>query len=183
MDEDTQRSCKSLLCEYQEDPTNIDLRNSLFIVVHKDVIKWIKSWHARHNQFVSPQEILSETWDCFLYCIDNYTDWNVPVPSHFTRYINWHLSAKGRKDRMGQSVETGAPLEIPEEVSLDDSVGNIRSTGDLLKNFREFLEEKERGIFDDALLNSMKHKDEHPLGKYTYVKATLRKVIMFFLKE
>jgi len=190
MTREVQEQCRDLLCRYQEDLSNIEVRNKLFLIMLPTLMKWVSAWYVRRQSYPAKEEILSDTWDCFLYCVDRYSDWNVPLPSHFTRYINWFLNDKENKIRKVNGPMVRITDDYSNEYGMED-VGDIAASGSIigassfLGELRSGLDLENQAIFDDALTNSTVNKQRlgMPAQKYLAIKATYRKMITFFLEK
>ena len=156
-----------------------NLRNRLYLELRPYLIKWLKSIYAEKNIFLNDDNLLSISWDCYLFCLKNYVPHkNIPLPNHFYSYAKFYvLSSKKENDK---NIEQYKENEIKEQNDLSYELI------DELKKFKEVLPKEYQAIFDDALhslygenKDRLKRSKETPIHYYRYCEA--KKIMKIFI--
>ena len=170
--------------------TRNKIRNELYLLVKPFQIKCIKERMAKRKTWLEEPEILSMSWDAFLFWLQRYKE-KYFLPFHIRTYTGFFLGG----------IRRGEPKEIYLEESKRE-VGEvvfecskeIREDYVALKQFHEFIE-KELGreyivIFEDALMSMtpsnfhrINREKEFGINHYRYVEAKkiFRQMIAFLL--
>jgi hypothetical protein len=184
--------CTAIMKELYSHSSGIEkekYRNKLYLLLQESIIKWMCSILKSKAIFISQEEILSQSWDCFLFCLKYYNlEKNIPILNHFYAYTKFFLllkesSKKYLKNKPVKSNkgESGEGYSLSTFECLDD-----------LKSFRESLPEDYKTIFDDSFLSmGSAHKDrvrrlgETSVKYYQYheSKKIFRIVIDFLLRR
>ena len=187
-----QKECSKLIKSYhttKQDKRKIDYRNKLFEIMLTQMQIWIKSILGKWGIHRSSEEILSLSWDAFMFCLDKYSILkNTPVPIYFYSFTRYFLLIHFAKEQ-GITV----PLEeLVDTLGLVNSDENIMF-GRLLRmhQVRSCLPEEHQFVWDDAYLSMSKHimdkkgvSDLYGLTQNTYynLKRSYVSIITFLLK-
>ena len=147
--------CHKMICRYKscrnEEKRNI-LRNEIFLIINPFMAKWIPAILSKKGMFLSHEEILSRSWDCFEFCLKHFkVKGPIQVPNHFYAYTKFYLIMKiirvsnKEKRRRKNNIE----LEKLKTESMDIIYENL----DELRYFRSMLEPGYNVVFDDALMS------------------------------
>jgi len=161
MNKQLQKDCLELVKKYNSYKSKrykTEYRNKIFLMMQPWMIKWIKSILSKWGKFESEQEILSTAWDAFYYCLNKYSNYEVPIPKYFHDFTRYYLLMEyARRDKvslpMRELQDTLALVDTPENILFDRLL--------TLNQFRDVLPEEYRGIWDDAcfsLAASVKEK-------------------------
>lgn len=176
--------CYDLIKKYKEEEDETEqqiIRNQIFSLLSSHMERWIKSILSGRGHYLDQQEILSQSWDCFEFCLRHYKiDGLIPVPNHFYSYSKFYLSMSTRKDFERAKKETTDILNmagqkrglfgerkkiiinsdcdgiINEKDSLlqvEDSFLPVYEHIDELKSFRALLPSEYVSVFDDAIMS------------------------------
>lgn len=150
MTRDLQDECKKLIKRYNNAKTKntkIKLRNMLYEKMMVFQIKWIKSILKRWGRREEEKEILSISWDAFVFCIEKYNNFNVPLPKYFFDFTRYFLLIKyAKKDRVFIPID-----ELKETLGLVDNPQNMGFEKLLTwYQFRNVIPDRYKIIWDDA---------------------------------
>lgn len=164
----------------EEDETNKrKIRNELFLIVFPFLEKWFLSICKKKGMYFTKEEIKSECWDCFEFCLHNYKYENVPIPNFFYTYTKFFILTKINKSK-NQKFYKNREISYSnfEDWGIDDTerLGDLK--GDLnfdnspfvikgyddstievyehieeLKTFKSMLPEEYKSVFDDAIMS------------------------------
>lgn len=180
--------CKKLVIQIRSrkfsDEKKNELRNQLYNIMREDILKWMSSI-IRGKDFLSQQELLSLSWDCFLFCLQYYKlGRNIPIPNHFYATTKFFLLSIYHKKMMSEKNK-----QSMEDVEVEEFDLSVFDSLDDLKSFKENLPEEYKLVFDDALMSmsgcrrsGVRRLKESPLSYYQYCEAKkIMKVIISFL--
>ena len=176
--------CKEEIIKFLTLPEGLEkdqLRNNLFLYMEKDLGNWTKSILNSIGMFSTKQLVLSLSWDCFLYCLHSYRKLEVPLGFHFYRNSRYCV-LKQLRTKKTQSVISYGEFDICTD--RNDEIKFIE-----LKRFVEYIPQKYKPIFNDALM-SMYHgsrarskenwnKEEMSYMEYKSIKQILISVISY----
>lgn len=148
------------------------VRNDLYEKMMSWMLIWMKSILAKWGKSEYPEELLSMSWDAFMFCLKYYKQ-GYPLAKHFHEYTKYHLLIKYAKEE-----KVSLPLEeLKETLSLVETPQNIMFEKLLtLRQFRDVIPERYKIVWDDATLSlSSKISDRvktpnHGLDDNLYVK-------------
>lgn len=175
------RDCTGLIKKLKGKNVNKDkIRNELFLLLREPVLKWMGSILRNRNHY-SETEMISLSWDCFLFCLKYYkSHLKIPVPNHFYAYTKFFLlTVHPKKHLTGDHSLPDYDLSVFED--LDD-----------LKEFKKALPKNYALVFDDALMSMsgcrrdrIRRIDETFLKYYQYheAKKIMKYVIIFLLRR
>lgn len=156
-----------------------EVRNELFELLREPIIRWMKSIMKNKN-YMTEQELISHSWDCFLFCLERYKkELKIPIPNHFHSYTKFYLLST-------YSKTPAAPEDDLQHNSHDFA---IFEGLDELKKFRDILPQEYQIVFDDSLMSMTKnnrdrvrrHKESY-LQYYQYREAKkIMKIVIDFL--
>ena len=91
MDEKQQRECHLLIKKYKElkrEATKAKYRNRIHTMMNDFMLIQIKVILNRWKKYITGDELLSISWDAFLFCLNHYNPekFSSPIP-HFYIYI------------------------------------------------------------------------------------------------
>lgn len=128
-----------------------EYRNRIYLLMKVDILIWIKAIMKKWNRFEEEGELLSLSWDIYIFCLDHYIPEKLtPVPKFFFEYTRYFLLMYYAKQ---QSIRV--PLEELQEVlELIEEPENI-AFGMLLRlyEFREVIPDDCKIVWDDAYLS------------------------------
>lgn len=157
---------------------NNKLRNDLYDILQTHIIKWMSSI-LRDRNYYSKNELLSLSWDCFLFCLKYFKlERNIPIPNHFYAYTKFFLLSQYPKILTNN---TGGCL-YTDDVFIYEAL-------DELKKFREDLPDNYQTVFDDALMSMSNCRKDHVrrlertnIKYYQYCEAKkIMKIMIDFL--
>lgn len=178
MNRELQDICLGLLRKWQFTKDD-EIRNELYTKLMPFLLKWIKSICRRKRYYYSEEELLSLTWEYFLIGIDSYENWEIPLPIHFMNTIEWHLVGSNKKDK--RLEKKFVPLEDEVEEKVERLQCGIISSDSFLTEFRSYLPEQERQIFDSAFTGQISRDNSIPVNKFYAARRVFRHLIKFFL--
>jgi len=165
-----------------------NVRNALYLKIKDDIIKWIKSICGQWSKSIPSDEILSISWDIFLFCLKHYKE-NYKFSFHCYRYTKYYLLNKFAKEGTVR-----IPLdELKETIAIGEDDSQNATFEQLLTiiQIRNDIPEEYRIIFDDAIQSfdkeamPLRTKSETGLPDPVYhaVKKVLTSVIRFLVKQ
>jgi hypothetical protein len=168
------------------------IRNDLFMVLLPYLSKWCVACLKRRNIYFNKQELLSYVWEAYLFCLDKYVKLEVPLPSHFTKYIFYFTFIYQKEKNNMENLNLDLyKCGYDSGMETETYIPTIFSSADIIIRFRNSLDEIHQAIFDDALFgtsaenypNSFKKsgKSRLPFYKYNAAKDVYKKIIAFFL--
>jgi len=197
MDEALAKKCKSKIWKYRlkrSGKKRDKLRNDIYLLMKDDITGWIMGY-LKGKTHVPMEEIISHSWDCFLYCLKRYKfNRGIGIPNHFYKYTGFFL-------QMNPLYQVKEPGRIDWDIAINETTKteidktNLLTVYDQLgelKTFRSMLPEDYYVPFDDAFLSlSPALKDrvyretECPLTqtKYKESKKLFKIVIDFLLRK
>lgn len=188
MNKADQNYCKEEIIKYLalEDGVDRDnIRNNLFLFMERELGNWTKSILNSIGMFSTKQLILSLSWDCFLYCIHTYRKLEVPLGFHFYRNSKYCV-LKQLRVKKTQAIISYGDFDICTD--RKDEFKFIE-----LKRFGEFLPEKYKPVFIDALMSMNHHgrarsqqnwnREDMNYMEYKSVKQILVSVISYLVQS
>lgn len=125
------------------------LRNKIFIEMLPFLKKWMSGILSKKKVFLSQEEMLSKSWDCFLYSLKHYkVHRGINLPNHFYTYTNFYL----------RIIQIDYKEEIDQyhrALTIDWHPENFYIHLEELNAFRKTLDDEYKMIFDDALMSMM----------------------------
>lgn len=195
MDKECQDKCFLLIKKYKklkQKKAVSKCRNELYDLFSYDILTWTKSTLSKWKRYLEKEELLSISWDIFIYCLDNYNPalYAHPLP-YFYRYTNYWLFIYFSKKDEGLFL----PIEeLEDTLKIVDSPENI-AFGKLLRLYkmRETIPDDSKVVWDDAFLslnNSERKRDNYRskeigMGSNTYLKLkrSFKGLIRFVLEN
>lgn len=167
-----------------------NIRNRLFYAMYDDIMKWINSSTDSNSVLSSKQEIVSLSWDCFLFSLKYYKpEKNIPILNHFSSYVRFYIKTENRKHWREKTKEKNLGLAEISEPSFPPSFETEYLTEEL-QEFRRMLDEDLAKVFDDALLSMRASTKERTTknkpfakGRYYDRKRIFKIVIDFLLRR
>lgn len=152
------QNCRELIISHHSslvESERAKLRNQTFKIMKPYMAKWIQAILADQKVYISPQEIISKSWDCFEYSLEHFKPHKkIGVANHFYSYTRFYLLM----NRPGLKMNT--PIKSDkEEVYHPDHEGrslpdeNLFNDLQELNAFRKTLDENQKVVFDDAVIS------------------------------
>lgn len=94
MNKELQEEYRNLIIKaktYKRKSLIIEKRNQIYLLLMPYLEKWVKTILKKWAKYESEQEVRSLTWDCFLFCYERYSNYNVPITYFFYYYSRYHL--------------------------------------------------------------------------------------------
>ena len=192
MNSKTESECKDLIQKYycyKQNSRKIKVRNKLYCIMSSDMQMWVKSVLKKWGRYEEPGEVLSISFDAFLFCLDRYLiSKENSLPKFFydaTRYFLLMKYAKSNKVLL--------PIEELKEILKleNDSLNNMFNDMLTISQFRESLtREEEKIVWDDACMSlskcHMERKEQRKrcgmsTGEYTRLKRVFINQIKLIL--
>ena len=184
MDKECQEYCYKLIKKYKSlkrESSKAKYRNELYDILKDYIIIWMKSTLGRWKRYMEEGELLSNSWDVFFFCLENYNSdkFDTHIPYFFSRYTNYWILMYFAKSDEGIHIpiedleETLKTVEDPENIAF----------GKLLKlyRFRDTLPESSKPVWDDSFLSlSVMNSDKE---NYKSVDNKLPQKVYYMLKE
>ncbi len=196
MDKKLQEECYKLIKKYKSikrESYKVKYRNKLYSHLNEYILIWTKSILNRWKRYMDKGELISNSWDIFIFCLDSYDveKFDTHIPYFFARYTRYWLLTHYAKKEEGILV----PLE-----DLEDTLKTIEDPqniafGRLLKlyRYRDTLPEDSKLVWDDALLSinyTDRKRDNYRSKKigmadstYLKLKQSFKGIIKFILEE
>lgn len=138
---------------YKSERHRIRARNDVYELMRTKVVGYVKGVLARWHRYEDETELLSLSWDAFLFCLDRYVDEKYDIYGHFNTYCRYFLLLhyEGKDKGMDREVYLE---DVKDVISLrtddpSDAIGKLIE----LKAFRDSLvQEHQRRIFDHVVL-------------------------------
>jgi len=150
------KKCKDLIRKYRSghitDKTKESIRNKIYMCLQPSIIKWIPEILSKKGIYLERQEIISRSWDCFIFSLKKYDSTKIyGLPNHFYAYTRFYLLMHPpyRKDDE-EAEQTSEDRKITQSI---DSEQSIYENLDELKNFRKALPKEYRMVFDDSVMS------------------------------
>ena len=152
MSKDVIEKCNFLVnryCNYKYKKHKEKTRNELYSEMRGYLVSWINSMLKSWRISETSNEVLSQSWFAFIYCLDNYKqDYNISVEKHFyvyTRYFLLHNYAKKEYVHISLDELKGIlnQFPTPENQHFERLL--------TLYQFRDVISEKTKSIWDDAM--------------------------------
>ena len=164
------------------------IRNDIFLLIYPFLEKWVNSILGKRKIYVENSEMLSLSWDCFVFCLEKYRpEKKIPILGHSYSYTNFFLLSWISKKYESKNKYDDSELDNQND-KFDIYYENI----DELRRFKDILPEDYKQIFDDALL-SMAGRPDGKVGyskseayskyKYQEAKKAFKFVIDFLLRR
>ena len=153
MNKNTENECKQMIEKYysfKQEKRKIKIRNELYCIMSGDIQMWIKSILKKWGRYEEKEEILSISFDAFLFCLEQYKIGFESFQGHFYEYSRYFLLMKyGKVDKVHLPVK-----ELKEILKMDNSPEGIIFDNLLtLTQFRDCLTDDIKFIWDDAALS------------------------------
>lgn len=166
------------------------VRNEIYTIMSPAIRRWVNAVLANQKIYLSNEEILAKTWDCFLYGLQYYKpEKKIPVPNHFYTYTKFYLRILQNEE----IVKINKRLLLNhDEPFIDFNPDSFYNSLDELKVFRDGLNCEYQLIFDDALMSMFPaNKDKKSRIKdsslsnirYQESKKIFKVIIDFLLKN
>jgi len=173
MDKVLQDECKQLIKKYNKaktKKTKIKLRNILYEKIMVFQIKWIKTILKKWGKREEENEILSISWDTFIFCIEKYNNFDVHLPLYFYNFTRYFLLIKyAKKDRVFLSID-----ELKETLGIVDNPQNMGFEKLLTwYQFRNVIPDKYKIVWDDATQSLSDCRRERKRTKYCGIDNNL----------
>ena len=151
MDEKMQSECKEMIKRYHgysSESWKVKTRNELYLKMKPWMLKWIKAILYKWGKFVTPNELLSLSWDAFYFCITKHNGSNVHLPKYFYDFTRYFLLIEfAKKENVHIQVE-----ELKDILQVMPTDHNVAM--DLLLTFNQCMQsvpEEHQWIFLDAM--------------------------------
>lgn len=150
-----------------------------------DMLKWVKSILRKWSKYETKEEVLSLSWDCFLYCLNEYKPAKkTPIPYFFFDYSRYFLlNNYAKKDRVFLPIE-----ELKEILSVSDNNNDMAFEKLLtLAQFSSIVPEKYQIVWSDAMHSTELEKRGNavvtvPHGMDRNIYVALKKVFVEQIK-
>lgn len=167
-----------------------DIRNRIFEIVQPDIVNYVRRILRNWKKDQGNGEVQSLSWMSFYYCVEKYSNFEVPLPYFFFAYSRYFmLQHYGRKSPILLPLE-----ELKEILTIESTAGStlfIRMME--VQRYREFLTEKYHFIFDDAFY-SLHNVDKFHLNRwnkdcgfsmetYRHLRRVFKDTILYILKN
>jgi hypothetical protein len=204
MDKATQAKFIAMARQYhsQTEPHNFEVRNAMFVEMLPWISRWVASYLKSKGTYIEKQEMLSLSWDAFVFALKGYKNFDIPLPFHFNKFLRFYLS-RGKKptqeicvDFQSNYLDEDDPQNGDEHIrlesiNLDSLVSNIGAI-DNIKRFHSYLDKDYKVIFEDALssLHNNRRARTHrqvesrvAYDRYCEAKKVMKQVVHFLLNE
>ena len=164
MNKKTENECNSLIKRYKNDSgfisekRKIQIRNKLYCIMSGDIQMWIKSILKKWGRYEKEGEILSISFDTFLFCLERYKIGFGSFQGHFFKYSRYYLLMKyGKEER--EKIDWIPVDELKEifpselQCNRKNLFINIFINLLTLTQFRDCLTDDIKFIWDDAALS------------------------------
>ena len=170
-----------------ESDEGIRVRNEIYLELRPWLITWMKSILNRWERHEDDCELLSLSWDAFMFCLSYYKGNEYAVPKHFfeyTRYflLNYYAKAENVLLPLGELKEILQLVDSPMNEVFEKLIS--------LQQLKESLPERFQVVFDDAI-QSLHPDDKENIrtrgnlgfsdSTYRAVKEVLKPVICILL--
>jgi hypothetical protein len=165
-----------------------EFRKQIFLELKPYITEWISIFLYKRGVFLSKEEVLSKSWDCFEYALKHFkAKKGITVPRHFYKYTNYFLAKENKKHNMTKSIE-----EVKNEIQVNSHCSEAFDNIDELNRFKNSLPKEYIIPFEDALLSlSLALKDrvnrrsvsKIPKKRYEESKKAFKFVIEFLVKR
>ena len=180
----TELECKELILRYnsyKQSGRKIKIRNKLYSFISTDMQVWVKSILKKWGRYEEKGEVLSISFDAFLFCLERYREGFESLLGHFYEYTRYFLLMK-----YGKSDKVRLPLEELQEILRieDSSINNMFDDMLTLIQFRDSLtKETEKVVWDDACMSlsesHMQRNEQRKVsGMSTGEYARLKKIFI-----
>jgi hypothetical protein len=187
--------CTNLIIKWNQIPFGHEkdiIKKQLFHIMNPFMSKWISSIVSKRKYYyMSPEEILSKSWECFEFCLKHFKPkMNIPLPNHFYSYTKFLLATLSLEMRRKQQEEETnkiiSEIQNPDRDDLSLLYGQL----DELQQFRNFLPEEYVLVFDDTVMslvpysgNRIRRIDKTSLSytKYHAIKKVFKVVVEYLL--
>lgn len=165
-----------------------ELRSQIFLELKPYITEWISIQLYKKGVFLSKEEILSKSWDCFEYGIKHFKGKTINIPSHFYKYTNYCLL----KEYKSSNVLNKNIDEMENEIKVNSNCGKAFDDIDELKRFKSILPKEYIIPFEDALMSlssSLKDRvnrrgvSKISKKRYEESKKAFKLVIEFLVKR
>ncbi len=170
---------------------NTKLRNELYAIMEEYILIWMKSI-LKDKNFYSKEELISLSWDCFLFCLKYYDPQKyIPLPNHFFSYTKFFLLATFKKDKLlltKEDVMINTISNTKDDIMAYDL--SLFDHLDDLKMFKKSLPEEYKIVFDDALMSMADCNNKDKVKRHNQTKLThtqyneskkLLKIVIYYL--
>jgi len=181
----TQRLCQVLIANYRITACS-DMRDHLFELMKPYLLIWLKSALRSRKEYKTSPEILSMTWDVFMTGLISY-DFKDAIPQHFSneaaRIVRREIKTRQRTRRRQQSLSDTVEGDF---IDRGDGYNRVLDDTLALKEFREFLPDDYRQVFEDAITaeafenSRMKRSPVSGFPKHRYYEA--RRIFQWFIQ-
>jgi len=187
MDKTTEEKCKEYIGKYyryKQKEKKIKVRNDLYVLMSKDMDTWIKSILRRWGRNLEQTEIISLSWDAFLFCLKRYDrSKEGGLSKFFFEAIRYFLLMEFAK----KDIVKIEAIELKEILKLDHSPEAYLFERLLtLQQFRGVIPEEQLVIWDEAtmsLSDSFRgHLPQKARGMSTESYARLKKVFINIIR-
>ena len=189
--------CISLFerCYSSETKTEKEVfRNQLYSILQQQMKIWISNILAKNEIYPSNEELLSLSWECFMFCFERFDfEKEVPIPNHFYSYTKFFLMPYSPHNKDYIFRFNGDGDDIHNIITTDHKDLDIYySHLDEIKSFRSILNNDYKMVFDDAFMSmapsNTDRKDrmkECPLPhlRYRESKRIFKLIIDFLLRR
>ena len=155
MSQEEQENCKEYIKELNVAKTKqekILLRNNIYLYMREWCEIWTRSIMFKWNRISEEDkdEIPYLSFEGFLFALNRYNNFEIPIPKHFFDYIRYyllnHYASQGKiKLTIEELKETLSLVSLPSNIAFDKLL--------TLYQFREIVPEEYLVCWDDALLS------------------------------
>jgi len=141
------------LCDEKEEKEKI--RNEIFLKMKPHIIKWLSIACFKNGIFLSKEELLSRSWDCYLFCLNSYKYKNktITVPNHFIKYTTYYVKKSKIREYESTDKELG-------NIAVDLKNDKVFEHLEGLTAFKKLLPNEYCIVFDDALMSLTLNKND-----------------------
>jgi len=183
--------------DYKYEAFRLRLRNKIYGLMRDKMVNWIKGRFKKWGIYREEDEILSLSWDAFLFCLEKYDEEkNYDLYRYFNDFVRYFLllHRAEEKDKLEPEYMEDLKGLFTEDLFIkgDYEASDILTR---LKNFRDLLPDKYRKIFDNTLLGvhpklasgsssvSKENRGELSYYKYYGLKEAFKIVIRSLVDE
>lgn len=168
-----------------------EIRNELFNILLPYQKAWVRAILSKYSRYESDEEILSLSWNCFLFSLDRFDMGKIiRFPQHFCTYSEYYLRNEYKKEAKDQEiiiVDEHAVNVLKNSSACEQPVGEeARGLLKALSDFHESLPDEYKVVFEDALSSingdpksKLRRIEKSKLPRHRYNEA--KRVFTFFV--
>lgn len=155
------------------------IRNELYFCLKQYMLKWMKTILSTKGLYWEANELLSESWLCFEFCLRHFKpEGCIPLPNHFYAYSKFYIASIKNSQNKKHLLHDEYKEHVDYMSMEGEDLNSVYEQLDELRCFKKSLPKEYYSIFDDAVMSMVgclndrvRRLGETPVKYYRYCES------------